>query len=183
MSVSEEEWCDVYGFEGLYLINKKGDVYSTHYKRLLKPIFDKDGYVKCTLTKEGKPHYLRVHRLVVENFIPNPKNKPSVNHLNGIKWDNRLENLEWCTTSENASHAYNTGLSEKSRIAASMTHGYRHHLIHKVTGEVLNFNSLKQASSFLGKYDGYLKDKLRRRTLTEISKDLDYVICKGEYSK
>ena len=72
--------------------------------------FSKDGYPKISIYTGGKCVKLFVHRMVAEAFIHNPKGKPQVNHKNGIKTDNRVNNLEWCTVSENNQHAYNTGL-------------------------------------------------------------------------
>lgn len=179
----DNEWFDVKGFEGLYLVNKKGEIYTNHYKRLLKFKLDKDGYYHCTLTKDGKPHYKRVHRVVAENFIPNPESKAQVNHINGIKNDNRLENLEWNTLEENIKHAWDSGLNENAREVASFVHGKKIHLIHKETGEFINFNSMKKASLFLGKKDFFLKDRMRYHTLEEISKSFQYHIIKGEYKE
>lgn len=109
MKESKEFWKVIEDFPN-YLISNKGNVKTvkTLENRIL---FTKDdGYVSCTLTLNGKSYYKYVHRLVAEAFVINPKTKKQVNHKNGIKNDNRVENLEWVTPSENIRHAIETGL-------------------------------------------------------------------------
>lgn len=122
--MSSEIWKDVVGYEGLYKVSNFGNVvkmptlqhriskYGKKFTQLapkapslMRPALDFDGYPTLSLSKNGTSHTYRVHRLVAIAFIDNPDNKPQVNHKNGVKNDNCVDNLEWCTQSENIRHS------------------------------------------------------------------------------
>ena len=108
---------DIKGYEGDYKINEMGEVFSVKYNRTkkLKPRISHDGYVWYNLCKNGKQKTCRANRLVAENYIDNPKNKPTVNHIDGNKLNNAVDNLEWSTRKEQMEHAYKLGLKEPVR--------------------------------------------------------------------
>ena len=93
-----------------YLISNKGRIKTLNTLEDKKVFVKEDGYISTVLTKNGKQYYKYLHRLTAEAFIKNKHNKPQVNHINGIKGDNRADNLEWVTPAENIRHAIETGL-------------------------------------------------------------------------
>jgi hypothetical protein len=99
-----------------YSITSDGKVFSHNQNKYLIPcLFKKpDGYLGISLCHKGKTFQRSIHRLVALAYIPNPENKSQVNHINGIKSDNRVENLEWVTSHENSKHAFALGLSKIS---------------------------------------------------------------------
>lgn len=99
---------EIPGFDD-YFISTNGIIISKKRKTTItmKQKVDKDGYNEIGLfNSDSKKIYRRVHRLVAETYIDNPENKPIINHINGIRNDNRVDNLEWCTASENIKHAF-----------------------------------------------------------------------------
>ncbi len=101
-----EIWHDIEGYEGLYQVSNKGRVKSLYNgsERILKLHDDGRGYLKAHLTKENTSKHIRVHRLVANAFIPNPENKPQVNHKDENKKNNCVENLEWITHVDNCNY-------------------------------------------------------------------------------
>lgn len=104
----KELWNDIIGFDGLYQVSNFGKVksYKRKNKTVLKESLSKKGYKRVILYKNNKQFYYSVHRLVATAFIPNPENKPHINHKDGNKLNNRVENLEWCNAKENVLHKY-----------------------------------------------------------------------------
>jgi hypothetical protein len=115
-----EKFKDIIGYEGLYQISNlgnvktlkkiinRGDKMKTYFRKekMLKLTMNKSGYWYVNLSCNDVSKRISIHRLVAINFIDNLENKPQVNHINGIRTDNRVENLEWCSASENVKHSY-----------------------------------------------------------------------------
>lgn len=102
----QEIWKDIKGYEGIYQVSNMGNIRSLNYRKMnqnkiLKLDKDINGYLNADLNLNGKREVYKVHRLVAEAFIENKHNKKVINHKNGIREDNRVENLEWCTSSYN----------------------------------------------------------------------------------
>lgn len=114
-----EEWRNVVGYKDVYKISSLGRVMSLpkqagrqyrHRKQILSPKITQYGYRAVSLSVNSKVKHIHVHRLIAQAFIPNPENKPFVNHIDGNKLNNSINNLEWCTNDENMKHAVDTGL-------------------------------------------------------------------------
>lgn len=105
----EEEWLVIPGFPR-YMISNFGRVWSTIREQFLKPHPDKDGYLYVMLYNNGIGTNKWIHRLIAENFIPVETGRDQVNHDDGNKQNNSIDNLEWCTLTENRRHAFRTGL-------------------------------------------------------------------------
>lgn len=128
---SISEWVDISGYEGVYQINRRGEIRSlprTIFRtngttqffkgKLLKPHLNSSGYpvLRLSDSTHNNRKMVRVHRLVAETFIPNPDDKPEVNHIDGNKQNFSIYNLEWVTPRENRKHAWNAGLRNRSHL-------------------------------------------------------------------
>lgn len=128
MSNIQEIWKHIKGYEGLYLISNLGRVKSLPREKLTPKgtqCMSKEKFLKTNPSKMGYPVVMlslncdiklhKLHRLIAIAFIPNIENKPFINHKDGNKLNNSLDNLEWCTAKENIQHAFDTGLRVSSK--------------------------------------------------------------------
>jgi hypothetical protein len=158
----EEIWKDIKGYEGLYQISNLGNIKKlrfinniTNKEKVfdIKPQLINSGYYKVVLYKNGKYKNKTIHRLVAEAFIPNPTNKPVVNHKDGNKKNNNVENLEWCTYSQNNKHAYKNNLMKpfaKGKFGSNNPKAKKVNMLDKKTNKLIKtFGSLIEAANYL----------------------------------
>ena len=152
----EEEWRPVKEYEGLYEVYNMGRVRSLHTSqvRILKPSMNHSGYTNVWLHKDGTRISKRVHRLVATAFIRNPNNYEVVNHKDGNKKNNTVDNLEWCTRSYNTKHAYHNELMNRDTQKESV-------ILYKRYGE---YKSITKAAEALGVAPGSLSHAIHKNS-------------------
>lgn len=138
--MAQEIWKDIDGFNGIYQVSNLGRIKRVDRDLIKVQQLTKFGYLVVGLTKNGKEKNYFVHRLIAKAFIPNPNNYPVVNHLNGIKTDNSIKNLEWTTHAENNRHAVRNKLNDCGVRVALYINGK----------EIARFDSLAEAGRFCG---------------------------------
>lgn len=144
-SLPDEIWKDVDDFERMYQVSNFGRSkgldrvirnfsggLSQKREKLLVPTKNKYGYMQVGLLKNGKRKRLLVHILVAKAFIPNPENKPEVNHEDGVKHNNHVSNLTWATTLENYEHSVRTGLRDPLKINHKLTESQVRDIIYMI---------------------------------------------------
>lgn len=156
--MKEEIWKDIKGFEGTYQVSSLGRVKSLeryvygrtdrssriHKERILRPGLTDRGYLQVRLSLNNKSTSYSIHKLTAIAFIANKENKLTINHINGIKTDNRVSNLEWSTHSENIKHAFETGLSKAPN-------GERNGLSKLNSTQVIDIRNSNERSTVLAK--------------------------------
>lgn len=163
-----EQWKGIYHD---YLISTEGNVDSLKRKtrRRMSPQMWGE-YLRVVFTIGGKRQPRLVHRLVAETFIPNPENKPEVNHINGDKTDNRVENLEWVTHSENMRHAFNTGLKKSAQGVASPRSKFTEEQVLYIRNNPDGMNTIQLSKMF----------SVSSQTISDIQQDKTYRTVGGK---
>lgn len=182
-----EVWKDVVGYEGIYEVSSYGRVRTCEGKithsvrhgmriwkqRVLKAKLGKDHAYRVTLWKEKKPCDFLVHRLVADAFLGVPKEKLTVNHIDGNRENNHLENLEWLKASDNIKEGFKTGLYPQKKI-----------ILKDEKGKEFEFRSMSECSRALGRSTGYVWNciKAERTPKNKSGKKFELVFV-GEKSK
>ena len=148
----KEIWKPVQGTDARIEVSSYGRFKSNlRDGRILKATKDRKGYLRVAITLSGKKMHYKVHREVAKAFIANPDNLPQVNHIDGDKTNNRVNNLEWVTNAHNCRHAIETGLWSNVFLASSKVNKARMTPVYSVdisTGERRDFGSVSEAERF-----------------------------------
>ena len=162
----EEIWKDIPNYENSYQVSNLGRVKSlgnksNHKKEIILKQSNVMNYQCVSLRKNNKAKMFKIHRLVAQTFIPNPSNLPQVNHKDGNKLNNKLNNLEWCTASENIKHAFKTGLKKSLRGKDNLRS--KKVLMCDKNGEIIKeFSSLREAERILNIPHSNITNSIKR---------------------
>jgi len=156
-----------------YSVDKYGHIFSHYTNKYLKPRLGKGGYLYLSLSKDGKAYCKRVHRVIAEELVPNPKGLPQVNHIDGNKVNNTPANLEWCTSKYNVQHYYeNTykGHRKGKRVGESVGTSKLTKISVKAICRLLveNVRTQKDIASLFGVSRKCINDINRRKTWNHI---------------
>lgn len=153
-----EEWKDIPNYEGLYQVSNYGKVISKKRSgtpgRLLKGEIDEDGYIRIALCKNNKIKKYKAHRLVMMAFNNTDNPDLQVNHIDGNKKNNKINNLEWCTPAYNTIHSFVNNLNP--------TNGFKTIVKNITTGEEKEYRSMRDASLSMGYNKGYIFRKINK---------------------
>ena len=169
-----EQWKDVYinGKLTNYLVSNHGKVFSKSTKRILAPTKNKE-YPQVKISASNREYTRKIHRLIAEAFIPNPDNKPEINHKDGNRGNNELTNLEWVTHSENVKHAYDTGLTKIRHGINASNSKYNDEQIHEVCKLLEEDKGNRYIVSKTGVGDSAISNIKNGRQWTHISSQYD----------
>lgn len=174
----QEEWRDIPNYEGLYQASSKGRIRSVEGKvtysvrhgvrhwnsRILKQKQTKDKCCRVTLWRDKKPKDWLVHRLVAMAFLGVPSEALTVNHIDGNRENNNVENLEWLSLADNIRHGFANGLYPTKKVVLNRD------------GDMFEFSSYLEASRFLGRNDGYVSNAIKNNRAIKDSVGLVYEI-------
>ena len=162
-----EEWRDIPGYESFYQVSNLGNVRSIRFNKVRNmKSWDSHGYRAVELCINNNRYTVRVHQLVALAFIPNPENKPEVNHKDRNRSNNNVENLEWVTQSENVAHAYRNGVKPRPT--------YQNQPLQKEILDIIEnkkYFSIREAS----RQTGHKRDTIKR------SLDLNTPVCNNTH--
>ena len=162
-----EKWRDIPGYEGFYQGSDLGNVRSIRFNKIRNmKSWDSHGYRAVELCMNNNRYTVGIHRLVALTFIPNPENKPEVNHKDRNKSNNNVENLEWVTQSENVAHAYRHGVEPRP---THQDQPFQKEILDIIENK--KYFSIREAS----RQTGHKRDTIRR------SLDLNTPICNNTH--